>query len=80
MKRIYWLTFDPVQVIKAADCYAYQSCESDDWEKTEAYSFIESLKASAMRALTGYDGAEWGAPAVYENAKNVVCLTDLMKR
>jgi hypothetical protein len=75
-----WLQFSAVQVIKACDCYAYQTCEHDEWETSEAKAFIDALRSSAWHELPGYDEAEWGAPAVYENAKNVVCLTDLIKR
>ena len=57
-----WSEFDCAQVFKAADCYAYQTCEHEDWPKSEAYSFIESLRGSAWHALPGYEAAEWGAP------------------
>jgi hypothetical protein len=79
-KGIRWLHFVPVQVAKACDCYEYQSCEHREWETSEAKAFTDSLRESQWRRLNGYDAADWGAPAVYENAKNVVCLTDLMKR
>jgi hypothetical protein len=76
-----WLQFNAVQVIKACDCFNYQSCEhGDEWEASEAKAFIDSLRASAWRELPGYDEAEWGAPAVYENARNCVSLTELASR
>jgi hypothetical protein len=78
-RGIRWLNFAPVQVIKACHCFNYQSCEHDAWEASEAKAFIESLISSYCHSLQGYDDAEWGAPAVYGNARNVVCLTDLMK-
>lgn len=53
----------PIQVLKACKCYAYQSCEHPEWEQSEAYAFIESLKESAIASLPGYEDAEWGAPA-----------------
>ena len=74
---IRWLNFVPVQVAKACDCYAYQSCEHDEWETSEAKAFTDSLKESQWRRLPGYDAAEWGAPEVYANAKNVVSLFEL---
>lgn len=57
-----WDHFDPAQVLKACDCFEYQSCEHDEWESSEAHAFIQSLRSSAWHALPEYDGAEWGAP------------------
>lgn len=54
--------FDPIQVIKACHCYEYQSCEHPEWETSEAYCFIESLKSAAVRQLPGYESAAWGIP------------------
>jgi hypothetical protein len=53
---------NPVQVIKACDCYEYQSCEHEAWKTSEAHAFISALRSAAWRALPGYDDAEWGAP------------------
>ncbi len=58
-----WAKFDPAQVVKACDCYAYQSCEHDEWEASEAKAFVDALRVHAARAMPGYDKAEWGAPA-----------------
>ena len=57
-----WMIFEPTQVIKCCNCYAYQSCEHDGWRASESYAFIEHLKALAITALPKYDSAEWGAP------------------
>lgn len=54
--------FDPVQVIKACECYAYQSCEPPEWEESDAYAFVEGLKRDVCDRLPGYDKAAWGAP------------------
>jgi hypothetical protein len=53
-------TIDPVVVFKAIDCYNYQSCESPDWEETEAYAFCQALRSKMIHALPGYDAAPWG--------------------
>ena len=53
---------NPVQVIKACDCYSYQSCEHAEWPTSEAHAFIESLVKYSTCHLPGYDAAEWGAP------------------
>jgi hypothetical protein len=53
---------DPVQALKACKCFVYQACESPDYSDSEAASFIESLMATAINRLDGYEEAEWGAP------------------
>jgi len=57
-----WSDFDPVQVIKTCDYYEYQSIEDATWEHGEAKQFISMLRATACRALPGYDAAIWGSP------------------
>ena len=51
--------FTPVELLKALASYSYQSCETDDWEETEAYKLVEIIRYSAINALPGYDEAEW---------------------
>ncbi len=77
VNRILWDRFDPVQVIKACDCFNYQSCEHEGWKTSEAFAFIESLRHSAWGHLPGYESAEWGAPEPMK--RNVVSLASLMK-
>jgi len=60
--RHVWNHIDPVQVLKACDCYEYQSCEHKGWEESEAHTFIKFLRKAAWNALPGYDDAKWGAP------------------
>jgi len=47
----------PVAVLKAVDCYEYQSCETPDWAASEARQFCEALRARCVHALPGYDAA-----------------------
>ncbi len=49
----------PVQVIKACNCYDYQSCEIDNYETTDAAKNIEAIRSRAINALPGYEEAEW---------------------
>lgn len=64
----------PVEVIKACDCYEYQSCEHPDWENSRACAFIQALRRSACSALPGYDDAPWerqassGGPEMAESS------------
>jgi hypothetical protein len=50
---------DPVQVLKAIDCYEYQSCEHPQWLESESRVFCQSLRARAINRLPGYDEAAW---------------------
>ena len=50
---------EPVQVLKACNCYEYQSCEHEGWKTSEARAFIEALRSEAIRALPGYETAQW---------------------
>jgi hypothetical protein len=51
-------TREPVEVLKAIDCYEYQSCETPDWEQTEAHSFCQTLRRQLIHQLPGYDQAD----------------------
>ena len=51
-----------VEVLKALDCYEYQSCEHDGWESSDAHAFCKALRATATAFLPGYNDAPWGAP------------------
>jgi len=52
-------TPDPVVVLKAIDCYRYQSCEHPGWASSEAQQFCLALQALAISHLPGYDRAPW---------------------
>jgi len=49
----------PVQVIKAAKCLDYQSCEYDGYETSTAKKLINQIINSALYKLDGYDQAQW---------------------
>lgn len=51
--------YTPVEVIRLIHSYRYQSCETDDWESTEAHAIIKALLHRAEKALPGYDAAPW---------------------
>lgn len=54
----------PLESIKIARCYVYQSCEHPEWEASEAKAFCDTLIAHKITELPGYDDApwEWGDP------------------
>lgn len=56
----------PVEIIKACHCLAYQSCETSDWEETEAFAVLQAIESTAVRMLPGYDEADW---SIHEPAK-----------
>jgi hypothetical protein len=51
---------DAVTMLKLCDCYAYQACETDDWESSIACKLVAAIKDRAARKVPGYDAAPWG--------------------
>lgn len=49
----------PVVVLKAIQCYEYQSCEHDGWRASAARAFCEALRLAMISRLPGYDAAPW---------------------
>ena len=50
---------EAVQVLKAIQCYRYQSCEHPGWENSDARRWIDRLESDAIANLPGYDDADW---------------------
>ena len=50
---------DILDAIKLTLSYEYQSCETPDWEYTEAYRFAESLIRELIHRIPGMDKAKW---------------------
>ena len=54
---------DPVAVVKAIDCYVYQSCEHPGWNGSRADRFCQRLRAAAMTGLpVAAVGSDTGRP------------------
>jgi hypothetical protein len=51
--------FSQVQILKAARCLRYQSCEHPGWEASDACKLVEAIIGRSARELPGYDEAEW---------------------
>lgn len=51
---------DVVVLLKAIDCYEYQSCEHDGWRESWALTFCSELRLFLIGELPGYDAAPWG--------------------
>ena len=50
----------PVEILKALDCYEYQSCEHPGWPESSAFAFCASLRSRMINRLPGYEAAPWG--------------------
>lgn len=46
-------------IIGALDCLEYQSCETDDWEQTDAHQIICDMRKNLLKKLAGEDYT-WG--------------------
>lgn len=67
-------TADPVQVLKALDCYEYQACEHAEWPTSEAAQFCDALRRRMIKRLAGYEAA------AYEITDPHVFLTVALRR
>lgn len=47
----------PIEVLKALDCFEYQSCEHQEWHASEAKTFCEALRRRAIHMMVDYDDA-----------------------
>lgn len=63
-----WAAFHPfpkVQIVVAAQCLAYQSCEHPGWESSKACALLESITTHCLGQgqspdrMHGYDDAQW---------------------
>jgi hypothetical protein len=52
---------DATLVVKCCDCFNYQSCETDDYDETEAARYVSAVRAAALAAGGKRDGAEYDA-------------------
>lgn len=53
------MPYDPVAVLKAAQCFEWQACEHPGWHGSEAQAFCAYLKEQFVTRLPGYDKAPW---------------------
>jgi hypothetical protein len=52
--------FSEVQILKAARCLHYQSCEHPGWEESNACRIVEAIiGGEESYSLPGYDEAAW---------------------
>ncbi len=48
-----------IQIIKACNCYNYQSCETDDYYQSDAYYLVDNIIKSCIMDLPGYEESMW---------------------
>lgn len=63
-----------LDVLGAARCYRYQSCESDTWEKSYAHAIIEGIISYCIQELSAGKW-EYDRPA---DSPRVISLMDLL--
>jgi hypothetical protein len=61
---------NPVEAIKAIQCYEYQSCEHPGWEASEARAVCRNLIDTLTHTLPGHDAAPWGWDKIDHPAMN----------
>jgi len=61
-------TLESVDILKMAQCFAYQACEFDGWKDDDAYRVLDWIKGEAIRKLEGYDDAPWDYDEIKEVA------------
>ena len=61
--------WNPAQILKATDCYEYQSCEHPGWWSSSAKAFIDVLRKLAWTRVAGYEDAQWGHPVAKETSQ-----------
>lgn len=49
----------PVEILSAINCYAYQACETPEWNTSEANAIIEALRNTLIHTLPGYSDGPW---------------------
>lgn len=52
-------SYSPVGLLKIIKCYEYQSCETPDWDTSEAHNFCAALKDQLVHLLPAWDDAPW---------------------
>jgi hypothetical protein len=50
---------NPVQIIKLAHSFEYQSCEYDGWKTSQAKEILDSIVETATHNIPDYDSAKW---------------------
>lgn len=61
------------EIAMALDCLEYQSCEGSNYESSDAYKMITSMRKHLLKKIQDRDGANtWGIDEVKQSAREVV--------
>lgn len=52
-------TWTPTELLSALACYEYNACEHPDWKTSQAYAFVDALRAKLITHLPGWQDAPW---------------------
>jgi len=52
--------FSAVELLKACGCFCYQACETEDFEKSDAFNIVIQVRCRIEDKLPGYEAAPWG--------------------
>jgi hypothetical protein len=73
--------FSEAQIVMAADCLDYQSCEHPEWENSEAYKLLEAIKGNRLvDDIAGSEHAVWhirpptANPYLVREVVRMVCM------
>ena len=50
-------SYDPAQIFKAINSLEYQSCETDDWDQTEAAAILDAIRRKACHFIIDQHGS-----------------------
>jgi hypothetical protein len=51
--------FSPIQIVKACQCFGYQSCEHPGWVTSAACQIVKEIECAAIAEVPGYRDAKW---------------------
>lgn len=69
----------PVGILKACQCYDYQSCETEDYEKTDAARLVDAIRSKAIRSLPGWENAAYEVQSNPGRKSGAVLLSTLCR-
>ena len=49
-----------VDIFKCVQCWQYQSCETEDYQDTQAWKYSHYVVGALISRLPGYEKAAWG--------------------
>ena len=70
--------YTPVEIIKAAQCLDYQSCEHDEWEQSNVKALLDHVISKATTMLPGYNDAPWGIDQPHSIHSLSVCACGML--